>query len=125
MFRRECTIVKEGEDATRIFFLRRGAVEVLVGGRKVLELRDGSVFGETAFLTDGTGKNTSTVRALEVCDCRTIPQQTLARCLHKYPKERDAFVQMALHRAGLLNVNQAMGERSVNPRPCLRGARPS
>merc|ERR1711879_207850 len=90
--------IKEGEHGSQMYFLHRGLVEVLVDHetRQVAQLASGSVFGELALL--GNGKRTSTVRALEVCDCRVINADAFHNALRRFPAERAYFYELAQQR---------------------------
>jgi len=95
-------IIKEGEDGKEMFFLYKGAVDVIAGvgpdEKKVAQLRDGSLFGELAIL--GDGKRMCTIRASEVSDCRVITAEMFNLVLQRFPAEKKYFVELADKRLG-------------------------
>lgn len=95
-------IITSGDYGEKMYFLHRGAVEVLAGPglQKVAELQAGSVIGEMALF--GQGKRTATVRALEFCDCRVIEHRAFQWILRKFPEERRFFAKLAEERMAQL-----------------------
>lgn len=92
-------IIREGEIGDKVYFLRRGAVDILVGPgqKKVAQLNQGVAFGEMA-LFDSSGKRKATVRAADHCDCRTIDQRSFLRLLQSFPEDKAFFSKVAQQR---------------------------
>jgi Ca2+-binding EF-hand superfamily protein len=110
-FKPDDIITKEGEFGDKIYLLRRGAVEILVGSdlRKVANLDEGIVFGEMALL-EAPGKRTATVRATELCDCRTLDRRTFLKLLEHFPDDKELFRRVAKQRGAQLKNRRANSE---------------
>ena len=100
-------LVRQGEPGQSLFFIDRGAVEVIARGfdgkeRAVATLSAGSFFGEMSLLT---GKpRTATVVATEETNVLELSQDRLNQILEKYPKVRRLLETYARNRAkGLPN----------------------
>lgn len=106
-------IITEGEVGKTMYFLYRGSVAVLIGPEEkhVATLKDGSIFGELALL--GNGNRTSTVRALEVCDCRVIDAKVFNVALRRFPEERQYFHEMANDRLKALQSGSTPSFRNA------------
>eukprot|EP00928_Gymnodinium_smaydae_P026130 TRINITY_DN20604_c0_g8_i1.p1 TRINITY_DN20604_c0_g8~~TRINITY_DN20604_c0_g8_i1.p1 ORF type:complete len:662 (+),score=145.89 TRINITY_DN20604_c0_g8_i1:280-1986(+) len=106
-------IIHEGDVGTSMYFLRRGEVEVCTGpeNRRIQRLQSGSCFGEQALLLGGNeGRRSATVRALELCDCRTIDQNTFSGILDRFPEEREYFRRLAKDRIQELKQVRDQGD---------------
>lgn len=101
MFRPGDIIMREDEIGDKIYFLRRGEADVLIGPdlRKVAELREGFAFGEMA-LFESAGKRSATVRATGLCDCRTLRKTTFMKLLEHFPEDKEVFRKLARQRRG-------------------------
>merc|ERR1712014_477830 len=104
MFKPGDVIIKEGDVGDKIYLLRRGEVEVLVGPdlKKVADLKEGVAFGEMA-LFDSSGKRSATVRATGLCDCRTLNQRQFMKLLECFPEDKDFFRKIAKQRKAQLH----------------------
>jgi len=93
-------IVKEGDFGDSMYFLHRGSVEILVGVEmeRVAVLSDGNIFGEMSILGK-EHKRSSTVRALEFCDCRVVHHRPFMSLLKRFPDEQVFFKEMAQERS--------------------------
>lgn len=102
MFKPGDIIMKEGDVGDKIYFLRRGEADVLIGPdlRKIAELKEGVAFGEMA-LFESAGKRTATVRATELSDCRTLNKMTFMKLLDHFPEDKELFRKLARQRSGL------------------------
>lgn len=115
MFKPGDVIIKEGDVGDKIYLLRRGEVEILVGLdlRKVADLKEGVAFGEMA-LFETSGKRSATVRATDLCDCRTLSQRTFMKLLECFPEDKEFFRKVARQRRAQLNKvpEQRSGRRA-------------
>ena len=73
------TIIEQGDDANRAYYIEEGRVEVLVNDGdvelKVSELGPRNIFGEMALIEDGT--RTASIRVLEDCTVTIISRDEL------------------------------------------------
>lgn len=69
-------IVSQGDDATAMFIVKSGRVEVVKDDRFVTQLGSGAYFGENA-LSSGTAKRSATVRAVGEVQCFSISRGVL------------------------------------------------
>lgn len=110
-----------GDQGDKMYFLHRGAVEVLAGPdlQQVAVLNSGSVIGEMALF--GQGRRTATVRALEFCDCRVISHKAFHWILRHFPEERSYFAKLAQERLEQLRacVKQRAGPAEEDSGPTL------
>jgi voltage-gated potassium channel len=78
-------IVRAGDPGREMFFLSRGAVEVLGPDGNVLNtLHDGDFFGEIALLTDAP--RTASVRAVTASDLYVLDKTMFGRIVSAYPE---------------------------------------
>lgn len=97
VFRPGEIIFKEGAKGNSLYVLRRGEVEVGVGGVVVAKLGSGSIFGEILLL-GVSDRRTATVQATEFSDCRVVQRKYLQRLLRLFPREKLFFEQVARQR---------------------------
>lgn len=77
-------IMTAGDQATCMFFIRHGTVQVLDAGERIVAtLGAGDHFGEIALL--GEGRRTATVRATEFCDLYLLDQDRFEQALETSP----------------------------------------
>ncbi len=76
-------IIRQGEPGSCMYFLSRGDVEVLAGGKTVARLPEGSAFGETALL-QGETRNAS-IRALDYCDLYRLSKASFDTLRAEFP----------------------------------------
>lgn len=107
-------ILTMGESGDKMYFLNRGEVEILVGPelKQIAKLRSGDIFGEMAMF--GAQKRAATVRALELCDCRSISHQVFKSILEEFPKERHYFAKLAEERTNQLQQHQDQPKRRTS-----------
>mmetsp|Transcript_114899 Transcript_114899/g.228689 ORF Transcript_114899/g.228689 Transcript_114899/m.228689 type:complete len:559 (+) Transcript_114899:118-1794(+) len=114
-------IVKEGSSAYQTFFMISGCAEIVVGSdlRSVMELPEGSIFGDMAIY--GADVSLATVRALERCECRVIDYRRLRSLLKSYPAEEQFFRSLGTERKRNLEMPQqpAKARRSFQTRSSL------
>jgi len=115
MFMPGANIINEGDIGDKIYLLRHGEAEVLVGPelKKVAVLKEGAAFGEMA-LFDPSGKRSATVRATELCDCRTLNRRQFMSFLECFPEDKEFFRRVAKQRMAELQKmpDQRIGRRS-------------
>eukprot|EP00746_Dinoflagellata_sp_MGD_P141433 gnl/MRDRNA2_/MRDRNA2_74544_c0_seq2.p1 gnl/MRDRNA2_/MRDRNA2_74544_c0~~gnl/MRDRNA2_/MRDRNA2_74544_c0_seq2.p1 ORF type:complete len:429 (-),score=52.07 gnl/MRDRNA2_/MRDRNA2_74544_c0_seq2:867-2153(-) len=108
-------ILSEGESGDSMYLINRGDVEIIVGGKTVTTLSNGSVFGEIALLGVSM-RRTATVRAASFCDCRVIHRAALTRLLRLFPADRLWFEEEARRRLQELQGSQGSETKSKSPR---------
>lgn len=91
-------LMKEGEEGFKMYFIRKGLVEILIGPNqtKVATLGDGSIVGEVALL--GDSKRMASVRAVDLCDCRTLKKSSFQRLIRMFPRTRLHLERVAKER---------------------------
>jgi voltage-gated potassium channel len=79
-------ILQRGDPGRRIFFIHRGAVEVLGHDETsvIATLSDGDFFGEMALLENQP--RTATVRAIDYCDLYTLDRAQFEEVLTSFPE---------------------------------------
>jgi glucose-6-phosphate 1-dehydrogenase len=95
------TIVREGDDADKMFVILRGQVDVKDrNGKVVKELRDGDVFGELGLLMQS--KRTATVVAKTQCDVFVLRRSDFSRILRDHHQFADTMTKVAKERYDLI-----------------------
>lgn len=114
-------IIRQGDNADKIYFLHRGEVEVLVSpdSKRMATFGSGDFFGEVALFAPY--KRTACVRALEFSDCRIIDHRALNQILHQFPKERKYFEQMFRQRLEQFELDKRDLEQT-NAKPAFFAA---
>lgn len=81
-------IMKVGELADEIYFIKTGEVEVLATDNKtrIAILREGAYFGEIGLLL--TGKRTVTIRALTFCVFQVLGKDDFNSLMNMYPEQK-------------------------------------
>jgi len=99
-------IVTQGSPAYTTFFMISGRAEMVVGDedRPVVELPEGSIFGDMAI--HGESNALATVRALEKCECRVIDYRHFRPLLKSFPAEEQFFKSLARERMLHLELAQ-------------------
>ena len=100
-------VLRRGDLGHRIYFIRRGEVEVLAQDERtrVVTLGDGDYFGELALLTHQP--RSASIRALDYCDLYTLDREHFEEVLAQFP-EFAAEIRHTAAARGLLPV--AAGE---------------
>ncbi|MBX7058539.1 MAG: ion transporter [Leptospirales bacterium] len=108
-------VFRKGELGADMFFISRGAVEVVSeDGRTVYAtLHEGDFFGEIALLE--SSPRTASVRAVDYCDLYTIDKESFERVLRNYPDFAEGVQALARER------RQMTGDRRIQER---QGRRP-
>lgn len=91
-------IIKMGELATEMYFLKKGQVEVVAsdGKTRIAVLKEGSYFGEIGLFL--TGKRTVTIRALSICVLLMISEVNLNTVLDDFPDMKRFLKKVAKQR---------------------------
>ena len=112
------TILREGEEGDSAFVIVSGEVEVLIGpgGRRVVTLKTGDVFGEMCLIEPGP--RSATVVALTDVECISTNYDEFISRIEDNPKRAIAFIKTLVHR--LRHMNQLMEKIDPNRRG-LRG----
>lgn len=77
-------VMRQGEFGDCMYFLCSGSVEVLVDGKQIAVLAEGSPFGETALLHNE--KRNASVRAVSYCDVYRLSHRGFEQLRRKYPE---------------------------------------
>ena len=77
------TIFSEGEPGDRMYYLRRGHVQIESGGHVLDRLEPGSIFGEMS-LIDGSPRS-ATASAIEECEISVIDEDTFMTLVDEAP----------------------------------------
>jgi len=100
-------IIREGELAYEMFFIREGDVEVFTGrGDVCTDLSKGSYFGEIALLLDC--KRTASIRALTHAEIFCLERRNYKSLMAEYPDIQDAMNRIARIRLEKLEEHKAM-----------------
>ncbi|CAE8617272.1 unnamed protein product [Polarella glacialis] len=94
-------IMTEGALEETTFFLVFGTVEVLKGPdqKKIVDMAAPTLFGEQPLILGAATRRTATIRAVSICDCRTIHQRIFNQILRTFPGEKSFYRNMACERA--------------------------
>ena len=97
-------VLRRGDVGHRMYFIRRGEVEVLAadGVTRVATLGDGDYFGEMALLT--REPRSASIRALDYCDFYTLDREHFADVLATFPEFAEEVRRTAAARAAGANA---------------------
>ena len=91
-------IFKIGDHGDAMFFIYKGAVDVIIANDTVVaSLDEGSFFGEMALLSDG--KRMATVRAKDFCDLYVLSKESFGKVSAKYPEFLSHMKEVMAQRA--------------------------
>ncbi|KAG2526558.1 hypothetical protein BBO99_00002956 [Phytophthora kernoviae] len=96
--------IVEGEIGHEMFFIFRGAVEVVKKGVRVGILGENQYFGEMAILSPDN-RRTATVRTLCFCELRMLSRARFLEALALFPAMQSKMAQIAQGRAAGLQLN--------------------
>jgi len=121
-FPKDASICREGEKGDSLCILCRGEIAIskeLGKGKEVRirHLREGDIFGEFGFFTDG--KRHATLRATTECEILEIPREGLDGVIRTYPRVREALEN--LFRERVLDTFLALSPLFSSLRPEERG----
>ncbi|MCX6024306.1 MAG: cyclic nucleotide-binding domain-containing protein [Chloroflexi bacterium] len=77
------TVFREGEPGDAFYLVRRGTVDVVIGGRRVASLSVGDCFGEAALLNDIP--RTAAIVVTENADLLRLSRENFRQVLDNYP----------------------------------------
>ncbi|KAJ0398966.1 hypothetical protein P43SY_008192 [Pythium insidiosum] len=90
-------VIIEGEIGHEMFFIFRGAVEVLRGGQQIGILGENQYFGEMAILSPDNRRR-ATVRTLCFCELRMLSRNRFLEALALFPAMQTKMTQVAQSR---------------------------
>lgn len=97
-------IVRVGEYANEMFFIKEGEVEILTTDNqtRIGILGPGAYFGEIGLLL--TQKRTVTVRALTLCIFETINKKNFDMIMEIFPHQKEFLLKVAKQRAKVITT---------------------
>jgi len=121
-FAKDAFICKEGEKGDFLGIICRGEIAISRGFGKgkeirIRHLREGDIFGEFGFFTDG--KRHATLRATTECEILEIPREGIEEVIQIYPRVREALQK--LFRERVLDTFIALSPLFSSLRPEERG----
>lgn len=107
-------IMKVGEFADQMYFIKFGEVEVLASDNKtrIAILREGAYFGEIGLLL--TGKRTVNIRALTFCVFQVINKEDFDALMEDYPEQRDFLTKVASQRIKTSKPEDLINSANLN-----------
>ena len=96
-------IMREGETAEELFFIKSGKVEILATDKKtsIAILEEGAFFGEIGLLL--TGKRTVTVRALNYTCFQVLSKEKFNMLMDLFPDQKSLLKKVAIQRNKIRN----------------------
>lgn len=107
------TIFRQGEKGQSLYILVSGRVKVHIGDRTLVELSQGSCFGEMSVF-DAEPRSAS-ITTLERCECLLLTQQQLYEAVDEMPGIAVNLIRLLSRR--IRDLNQALndaGQKSSN-----------
>ena len=118
-FRKNETVIRQGEDADRLYIVRTGEVKVVTednGQQQLLgHLSEGDYFGERALVVDQP--RAATVIATEDTECFTLSRERFADLLTSAPQLREQLVERITQYDVEAEFQQKFGRRPLESRP--------
>lgn len=111
-------VIIEGEIGHEMFFIFRGAVEVLRAGVQIGILGENQYFGEMAILS-ADNRRTATVRTLCFCELRMLSRNRFLEALTLFPAMQAKMAQVAKGRMVAPHDDMVGGNRKVGPTPSV------
>ncbi|KAF0687933.1 Aste57867_20425 [Aphanomyces stellatus] len=105
-------VIVEGEIGQEMFFIFRGAVEVMVDNLQVAVLGEQQYFGEMAIMNTNCVR-LATVRTLCFCELRMLTRQKFLLALSHFPAMRQRIARI-IHRRKAANEQEVVRRRSVD-----------
>lgn len=96
-------VIRQGEFGDCMYFLSTGSMEVIVNGKQVAVLPEGSPFGETALIENE--KRNASIRAITYCDVYRLSHRSFERLREKYPEFNTRVIRIAVERKKDLEEN--------------------
>ncbi|MGB3491671.1 MAG: cyclic nucleotide-binding domain-containing protein [Elainellaceae cyanobacterium] len=100
------TIFRQGERGQSLYILVSGRVKVHIGDRTLIELPQGSCFGEMAVF-DAEPRSAS-ISTLERCECLLLTQQQLYEAVDEMPGIAVNLIRLLSRR--IRDLNQSLNE---------------
>ncbi|KAJ8531742.1 hypothetical protein ON010_g14221 [Phytophthora cinnamomi] len=100
----------EGEIGHEMFFIFRGAVEIVKKNERVGVLGENQYFGEMAILSPDN-RRTATVRTLCFCELRMLSRARFLEALALFPAMQSKMAQIAQGRASQESVNEKLKQK--------------
>lgn len=100
------TIFRQGERGQSLYILVSGRVKVHIGDRTLIELHQGSCFGEMAVF-DAEPRSAS-ITTLERCECLLLTQQQLYEAVDEMPGIAVNLIRLLSRR--IRDLNQALND---------------
>lgn len=103
-------VLRAGDDANEMFFIKQGEVEVLANDNKtrIAILREGAYFGEIGLLL--TQKRTVSIRALTVCVFEVLNKEQFTTLLEGHPEQKKLLLQVANQRIKICSPDDIIKE---------------
>eukprot|EP00753_Platysulcus_tardus_P010889 PLAT3132.1.p1 GENE.PLAT3132.1~~PLAT3132.1.p1 ORF type:complete len:918 (+),score=369.32 PLAT3132.1:19-2772(+) len=109
-------IVKQGDSGHAMYFIKRGKVEVLLGGYKRVDImHDGDYFGERALLH--SEPRSASCRAVEFCDILVLERSDFNKLLEESAEFTDILKKTLAARMQNLHSRQQEMEDDPEPHP--------
>lgn len=89
-------VIRQGEFGDCMYFLSTGSVEVMVNGKQVAVLAEGSPFGETALIQNE--KRNASIRAVSYCDVYRLSQNSFEQLRKKHPEFDKRVIEISAGR---------------------------
>ena len=102
-------IIQEGDLGKEMYFISGGSVEIIVKGKTVAILKDGSFFGEGALLL--SEKRNASVRALTYVDLYVLTKEVLDEVQEEFPGFKEMIHKTTLARIAS-NKNTATNDQN-------------
>ncbi|EQC38598.1 hypothetical protein, variant [Saprolegnia diclina VS20] len=102
-------VIIEGEIGEEMFFIFRGAVEVVQGGRQIAVLGEQQYFGEMAILNRNCLR-IATVVTLCFCELRMLTREKFLLALTHYPSMRHRIAKFVHKRNQMAKLAKANGD---------------
>ncbi|OKH12009.1 cyclic nucleotide-binding domain-containing protein [[Limnothrix rosea] IAM M-220] len=106
------TIFEQGEEGRSLYIVVSGRVRVHIGDQELVQLEQGSIFGEMA-LFDAEPRSAS-VTTLEKCDCLTLNQLQLIDAIEETPEIAVNVTRALSRRIRELNSKVKSYESQIN-----------
>ncbi|AFY38497.1 putative transcriptional regulator, Crp/Fnr family [[Leptolyngbya] sp. PCC 7376] len=106
------TIFEQGEEGRSLYIVVSGRVRVHLGDQELVQLEQGSIFGEMA-LFDAEPRSAS-VTTLEKCDCLTLNQLQLIDAIEETPEIAVNVTRALSRRIRELNSKVKTYEHQLN-----------
>ena len=106
------TIFEQGEEGRSLYIVVSGRVRVHIGDQELVQLEQGSIFGEMA-LFDAEPRSAS-VSTLEKCDCLTLNQLQLIDAIEETPEIAVNVTRALSRRIRELNSKVKSYEHQLN-----------